>query len=92
MIALRRPEGAAKGLNVDTVKRFSDCDWYVLREFSVVPKFGANALAAKRLVISTNVTSKTPLKIQFWIRNGKNLASRAPRAPAAHINYFKTSV
>ena len=25
-IALRRPEGAVKGLNVDTVKRFSDCD------------------------------------------------------------------
>ena len=49
-------------------------------------------IATKRLVVSTNVTSKTPLKIQFWIRNGKNLASGAPRAPAAHMNYFKTSV
>ena len=49
-------------------------------------------IAAKRLVISTNVISKTPLKIQFWFEIGKNLASRAPRAPAAHINYFKTSV
>ena len=26
-IALRRPEGAAKGLNTETVKRFSDRDW-----------------------------------------------------------------
>ena len=24
-------------------------------------------IAAKRLVVSTNVTSKTPLKIQFWL-------------------------
>ena len=43
IIALRRPEGAVKGLNTETIKRFSDCDWYVLMEFSV-----ALNLAARR--------------------------------------------
>ena len=44
IIALRRPEGAVKGLNTETIKRFSDRDWYVLREFSVAYKLGANIL------------------------------------------------
>ena len=44
-IALRRPEGAAKGLNVDTVKRFSDfARRYILMEFSVAQNFGATLL------------------------------------------------
>ena len=42
LIALRRPEGAAKGPNVDTVKRFSDfARRYILMEFSVAQNFYA---------------------------------------------------
>ena len=40
-------------LNTETIKRFSDCDWYVLMEFSVAVKSTANALATSFFKILT---------------------------------------
>ena len=53
--------GASEGttLNTRTIKRFSDCHWYVLREFSVVPKFGLNALFSDLIF--------QPIDEIFWI-------------------------
>ena len=41
-VASEASEGTT--LNTETVKRFSDRDWYVMREFSVAYKLGANIL------------------------------------------------
>ena len=38
------PERRRNDLDAETIKRFSDRDWYVLREFSVAYKLGANIL------------------------------------------------
>ena len=83
MVSIFRPFGAAKGLNTETVKRFSDCDLVGFGGKFRHHIFQLWRIAAKRLVISTNVTSKTPLKIQFCIKLKKNPASHAPRARRA---------
>ena len=44
-------------------------------------------LAAKGLVLSTNVTSKTPLKIQFYNFSWKKIALRAYRTPAVREKF-----
>ena len=63
------PKGAAKGLYNRTIKRFSDFGngrfWVNFQTVTICTFW---CIAAKRLVISTKVISKTPLKIQFYSR------------------------